>query len=81
MAKMRLDKLLAGQGTLSRREVKEMVRRGRVAVNGAVVRTADLRLDPAQDQVEVDGRPLLVKEHIYLMLHKPQGVVSATEDR
>ena len=81
MAKIRLDKLLAGQGTLSRREVKEMVRRGRVAVNGAVVRTADLRLDPAQDQVEVDGRPLLVKEHIYLMLHKPQGVVSATEDR
>ena len=81
MAKMRLDKLLAGQGTLSRREVKEMVRRGRVAVNGSVVKTADLQVDPEQDQVAVDGRELIVREHLYLMLHKPQGVVSATEDR
>ena len=81
MAKMRLDKLLAGQGTLSRREVKEMVRRGRVAVNGSVVKTADLQVDPEQDRVAVDGRELIVREHLYLMLHKPQGVVSATEDR
>ena len=81
MAKMRLDRLLAGQGTLTRKEVREMVRKGRVTVNGAPEKSADRQVDPAADRICVDGAELRVREHLYLMLHKPQGVVSATEDR
>ena len=80
MGKMRLDKLLAGQGMLSRREVKELVRRGRVTVNGAVEKKPETAVDSDVDQVCIDGRPIQVKQYLYLMLHKPQGVVSATQD-
>lgn len=80
MALERLDKLLASQGMESRKEVKEKIRRGLVWVNGAAVRSSDCKIDPEQDQVTVEGVPLTLKKHLYLMLHKPQGVVSATED-
>ena len=81
MAKMRLDRLLAGQGTQTRKEVRELIRKGRVTVNGQPEKAADRQVEPLTDVIEVDGVPLRVREHVYLMLHKPQGVVSATEDR
>lgn len=80
MALERLDKLLAAQGMESRREVKEKIRRGLVLVNGAAARSPDLKIDPDRDQVTVEGVPILLKKNLYLMLNKPQGVVSATED-
>ena len=80
MALERLDKLLAAQGMESRREVKEKIRRGLVLVNGAAARSPDLKIDPDRDQVTVEGTPVLLKKNLYLMLNKPQGVVSATED-
>ena len=79
MALERLDKLLAAQGMESRREVKEKIRRGLVLVNGAAARSPDLKIDPDRDQVTVEGVPILLKKNLYLMLNKPQGVVSATE--
>lgn len=81
MAKMRLDRLLAGQGTQTRKEVRELIRKGRVTVNGQPEKAADRQVEPLTDVIEVDGVPLRVREHVYLMLHKPQGVVSASEDR
>ena len=81
MAKMRLDRLLAGQGTQTRKEVRELIRKGRVTVNSQPEKAADRQVEPLTDVIEVDGVPLRVREHVYLMLHKPQGVVSATEDR
>lgn len=81
MAKMRLDRLLAGQGTQTRKEIRELIRKGRVTVNGQPEKAADRQVEPLTDVIEVDGVPLRVREHVYLMLHKPQGVVSATEDR
>lgn len=81
MAKtMRLDKLLGHTGWGTRRELKELCKGGHVTVNGAVCRDSSLKIDPAADAVAVDGQAVHYEESIYLMLYKPAGVVSATED-
>lgn len=78
MEKERLDKLLAGAGTLSRKDVKSMVRDGRVSVNGVTVTDAGFKVAVDTDAVCVDGAPWRLKKHIYIMLNKPAGVVSAS---
>lgn len=75
----RLDKILASQGTLSRRDVKEIVKQGRIAVNGITAKKSDVKIDMGKDAVTLDGELLSLKKHIYIMLNKPQGVVSASE--
>lgn len=79
--KERLDKLIASQTALSRREVQKAVRDKRVAVNGEVIRSAELKVDIGKDTVTLDGTPVTYQEHVYYMMYKPPGVVSATEDR
>ncbi len=75
----RLDKLLAGTGRWSRKEVKELVRTGRVRVNGVLAVKAEDKHDP--DSVfTVDGEQVFCGNLVYIMLHKPDGVLSATED-
>lgn len=76
----RLDKLLSNQSTWSRREVRSLVWKGRVTVDGAVAADPKARLDPETCRIEVDGKPLLLRRYLYLMLHKPAGVVSASRD-
>lgn len=76
----RLDKILSGTGRWSRREVKELVRAGRVTVNGSKARSAEEKYDREGLVLEVDGLPVSGEKYTYLMLHKPGGVVSATED-
>lgn len=75
----RLDKILASQGTLSRRDVKEMMKKGRVSVNGNVIKDSSFKVDIKKDEVCLDGEKILLKKHIYIMMNKPQGVVSASE--
>lgn len=75
----RLDKILASQGTLSRRDVKEIVKKGRISINGVVAKKSDIKIDIEKDIVTLDGENLSLKEHIYIMLNKPQGIVSASE--
>ena len=81
MPKLRLDKFLADQGLASRKELREIVRSGRVRVNGSAVQNADQKVDPEVDQICFDGRSLSASSERTLMLYKPLGVVSATEDR
>lgn len=81
MSKLRLDKFLADQGLASRKELREIVRSGRVRVNGSAVQNADQKVDPEVDQICFDGRSLSASSERTLMLYKPLGVVSATEDR
>ena len=76
----RVDKILAGTGRWSRREVKELIRAGRVAVGGAAVRSPDEKYDRDGLDLRVDGEPVSGEKYVYLMLHKPAGLVSATED-
>ncbi|MBR5321379.1 MAG: rRNA pseudouridine synthase [Clostridia bacterium] len=75
----RLDKILASQGTLSRRDVKEIIKKGRVTLNGKVVRDSAVKVDLNADVIVIDGEQLTLKKHIYIMMNKPQGVISASD--
>ncbi len=77
----RLDKYLAARGKGSRREVQKLIRGGAVTVNGTVCRSPEQKINPEQDAVTVSGQAVCADGHIYIMLNKPAGVVSATEDR
>lgn len=77
----RLDKLLAGTGKWSRREVKAMVRQGLVRVDGRLAASAEDKLDPAVAVVTVAGETVALHRFTYVLLHKPAGVLTATEDR
>ena len=76
----RLQKVLAAAGVASRRHVEEMVREGRVRVNGRPARIGQ-RVDPDADTVEVDGSPISLRgDLVYYLLNKPRGVVSTAAD-
>ncbi|PZF89252.1 16S rRNA pseudouridine(516) synthase [Listeria ivanovii] len=77
---MRLDKLLSHTGYGSRREVKPLLKSGSVTVNGTIQKDIKLQVNPEKDQITVHGNPVTYQEFVYFMLHKPQNVVSATED-
>lgn len=81
MSKLRLDKYLADMGVGTRQEVKALIRKGRVAVDGIMAKAPELKVDPDEAQVTVDGNSISYVKMEYWMLHKPAGVVSATEDR
>jgi 16S rRNA pseudouridine516 synthase len=76
----RIDKIIASQGKYSRSEVKKLVRDGRVTLDGKAVKSSDIKADPDQCNIAIDGKSIGYKKHLYIMLNKPQGVVSATED-
>ncbi len=78
---MRLDKLLANMGYGSRKEVKQLLKEKAVTVDGIVVKDAAMKVDPEQQDVSVYGERVIYTEFIYLMMNKPPGVISATEDR
>lgn len=77
----RLDKLLAGTGKWSRREVKALVRQGLVRVDGRLAASAEDKLDPAAAIITVAGETISLCRFTYVMLHKPAGLLTATEDR
>lgn len=77
---MRLDKMLSNLGYGSRKEVKLLIRKGHVQVNKTTIKKDDFRLDPEIDQVTVHEQPVIYKPLVYLMMNKPQGVISATKD-
>lgn len=76
----RLDKALASTGRWSRREVKALIREGRVLVDGQPARSGEQKVEPAETALLVDGQPAAVPAFTYVMLHKPAGVLSATRD-
>lgn len=80
MALERLDKILSGTGRWSRREVKDLVKAGRVTADGAVVARPEEKFDRMSTVLAVDGEAVDGEKYVYLMLHKPSGVLSATED-
>ena len=77
----RIDKIIASQGQYSRKEVKALIAKGRIAVDGRVVSSSSEKADPMTMLLTVDGKPLEFKRNLYLVLNKPKGYVSATEDR
>ena len=77
---MRLDKFFTTVGLLSRRETAVAVRRGNVTVNGAVPKSADVKVDPGRDRVTYLGEEVVYREFVYLWLNKPAGYVTTMSD-
>ena len=77
---MRLDKYLCETGFGTRSQVKDLLKKGQVMVNGEVVKKPELKINETTDQILCQGKKAFYQKNIYLMLHKPAGVVSATED-
>lgn len=77
--KMRLDKFLTQAGELSRSEAKQKIKKGSVTVNGEVVTKPEVKVS-SEDTLCLDGEEISYEEYRYIMLHKPAGVVSATQD-
>lgn len=77
---MRLDKYLVSTGVCSRSEASAAIRKGTVWVNGSVVKSPSVAINENEDSVIFCGRQLVYRKFTYIMLNKPTGVVSATED-
>lgn len=77
---MRIDKFLSITGTATRSEAKKAIRASGVTVNGVPVKSGDMHIEPSSDKVLFFGKEIIYREHIYIMMNKPNGVVSATDD-
>lgn len=77
----RLDKIVSATGKKSRREVKLLVKQGRILVDGVPAAAADMKVDPEVSEILLDGENIGYQRFTYIMLHKPAGVLSAVEDR
>lgn len=77
----RIDKVISNQTLYSRKDVKDLIRSKRVVVNGKIITKSDIKISPEKDTIEIDGQHIEFKKYIYLMLNKPKGYISATEDR
>lgn len=77
---MRLDKFLANMGVGTRNEVKQSLKKGYVKVNNEVIKSPKTQIDPNEDIITVNDEKIIYIDKVYIMLNKPSGVVSATED-
>lgn len=80
MAEQRLQKVLAAQGVASRRKAEEMIRAGRVMVDGVVVRDLGTKVDPERQEIRVDGKPLVTQRRRVILLNKPVGYITTVQD-
>ena len=80
MEMQRLDKIIASTGKWSRREVKALIRQGRVLVDGIPARSAEDKTAPESAEITVNGEALVYRRYTWVMLNKPAGYLSATED-
>ena len=76
----RLDKLIAEQAAVPRKEATRLIRIGKVAADGRVVRDPATKVDPTAQTIALSGQPLTYREHLYLMLHKPAGLLCVSRD-
>lgn len=77
----RLDKIISTGGGISRSDARKSIFKGAVTVNGNIVRDIAFKVDPQKDAITLDGRDINYKKYIYLMMNKPGGVLTATEDK
>lgn len=76
----RLQKVLAEAGVASRRKCEELITAGRVEVNDKVVTTLGVKVDPSQDFIKVDGKPIRRQSKVYVIFNKPKGVITSAQD-
>lgn len=78
--RQRIDKILSNMGYGTRKEVKELIKSGLVEIDGTVVKDSGQQVEVDSHEIKVSGSRLFYKDFIYLLMNKPQGVISATED-
>ena len=76
----RLDKVLSNMGYGSRNDVKKLIKKGIVKVNSIIIKDNEFRVSPYEDEILFKGEEVNYREYIYIMMNKPQGLVSSTED-
>ena len=76
----RLDKIISNLGYGSRKDVKSFVKKGLIEVDGVVVKDNGISVDPEKSIIKVNGEEILYRKFVYLMMNKPDGVISATHD-
>lgn len=76
----RLDKILSSALKISRADVKKLMKKQSVTVNGASVKSGEMKIDPDTDEIRLNGRDVVYQKNIYLMMNKPEGVISASND-
>ena len=76
----RLDKIIANLGYGTRKEVKQMARKGMIEVDGEIVKDSSLNIDPEKSVIKINGEEIFYRKYIYLLMNKPAGVISATYD-
>ena len=81
MTMMRIDKFICDAGLAGRREARQLIKAGRIAVNGVAVTDCDFKLTPDKDTVTLDGRETAYRRFHYYIMNKPAGILTATEDR
>lgn len=81
MELQRLDKIIAAQLNISRKEVKSGIRNGKAEINGTAVFNADYQINPEKDSIVYDGQAVIYKEFVYIVMNKPAGVLSASSDK
>lgn len=81
MSEMRLDKLLSETTAYTRSQLKQIIKSGRVSVNGTAVTAPETKIDPTGALIELDGERVSYAKFHYFMLNKPAGILSATDDR
>ena len=77
----RIDKVISSQSNFSRKEVRKMILKKRVTVDGEIVDKYDTKIDQRRVVIAIDGKDIDLKKNIYLILNKPKGYISATEDK
>lgn len=77
----RIDKVLSYSLGVSRKDVKSLLQKGKVSLDGVVCKKSDIKIDPEKTKITVEGKEVLYKKNTYLMLNKPKGYVSATNDK
>ena len=77
---MRLDKFLANSGIGTRKEVKEFLKKKKISVNGIFVKDGKIHIDEKKDVIKYENEVISYKPFVYIMMNKPAGVISATED-
>ncbi|MBP2664387.1 MAG: rluB [Firmicutes bacterium] len=76
----RLQKVIAQAGVASRRDAEELIKAGRVTVNGKVVTELGTKVEPKQARIAVDNKPIKAEKYLYILLNKPKGIITALED-
>lgn len=76
----RLDKILSNMGYGSRKDVKKIIKEGRVEINGEIIYKNDYKINPYTDKIKLDGEEIFFRKYVYIMMNKPKGLVSSTDD-